>query len=135
MEFKVVETDPAEYCIVAPDTEIFCEGEPIKREDEEKLDEVTTEARDLEVHYIVTLVAQNTRDMNAPNPPPRLDMMMWVGCASSWPRSASWLSCPCAIPSSSRPLESSPPRVSFSMDLQVSEATQGYIPLYGWSSG
>jgi len=40
VEFKVVETDPAEYCIVAPDTEIFCEGEPIKREDEEKLDEV-----------------------------------------------------------------------------------------------
>ena len=28
VEFKVVETDPAEYCIVAPDTEIFCEGEP-----------------------------------------------------------------------------------------------------------
>eukprot|EP00879_Flechtneria_rotunda_P007018 GHRR01007367.1.p1 GENE.GHRR01007367.1~~GHRR01007367.1.p1 ORF type:complete len:769 (+),score=291.21 GHRR01007367.1:406-2712(+) len=40
VEFKVVETDPAEYCIVAPDTEIFCEGDPIKREDEEKLDEV-----------------------------------------------------------------------------------------------
>lgn len=40
MEFKVVETDPAEYCIVAPDTEIFCEGEPIDREDEERLDEV-----------------------------------------------------------------------------------------------
>jgi len=40
VEFKVVETDPVEYCIVAPDTEIFCEGEPIKREDEEKLDEV-----------------------------------------------------------------------------------------------
>ncbi|KAI8474134.1 MAG: flagellar associated protein [Monoraphidium minutum] len=40
VEFKVVETDPGEYCIVAPDTEIFCEGEPIKREDEEKLDEV-----------------------------------------------------------------------------------------------
>ena len=40
VEFKVVETDPAEYCIVAPDTEIFCEGEPIIREDEEKLDEV-----------------------------------------------------------------------------------------------
>lgn len=37
---QVVETDPAEYCIVAPDTEIFCEGEPIKREDEEKLDDV-----------------------------------------------------------------------------------------------
>lgn len=41
VEFKVVETDPVEYCIVAPDTEIYCEGEPIKREDEEKLDEVS----------------------------------------------------------------------------------------------
>eukprot|EP01026_Neomeris_dumetosa_P008537 TRINITY_DN1273_c1_g1_i2.p1 TRINITY_DN1273_c1_g1~~TRINITY_DN1273_c1_g1_i2.p1 ORF type:complete len:863 (-),score=173.49 TRINITY_DN1273_c1_g1_i2:236-2509(-) len=40
VEFKVVETDPAEYCIVAPDTEIYCEGEPIKREDEERLDDV-----------------------------------------------------------------------------------------------
>ncbi|PIA29239.1 hypothetical protein AQUCO_06100031v1 [Aquilegia coerulea] len=40
VEFKVVETDPPEYCIVAPDTEIFCEGEPIKREDEERLNEV-----------------------------------------------------------------------------------------------
>ncbi|KAL0038235.1 hypothetical protein WJX79_009619 [Trebouxia sp. C0005] len=40
VEFKVVETDPDEYCIVAPDTEIFCEGEPIVREDEDKLDDV-----------------------------------------------------------------------------------------------
>ncbi|CAK9137573.1 unnamed protein product [Ilex paraguariensis] len=40
VEFKVVETDPGEYCIVAPDTEIFCDGEPIKREDEERLNEV-----------------------------------------------------------------------------------------------
>jgi len=40
VEFKVVETDPADYCIVAPDTEIFCEGEPLHREDEQKLDEV-----------------------------------------------------------------------------------------------
>ncbi|KAJ0854874.1 Cell division cycle protein 48 [Helianthus annuus] len=30
IEFKVIETDPGEYCVVAPDTEIFCEGEPIK---------------------------------------------------------------------------------------------------------
>ena len=41
VEFKVVETDPADYCIVAPDTEIYCEGEPIRREDEERLDEVS----------------------------------------------------------------------------------------------
>jgi len=40
VEFKVVETDPADFCIVAPDTVIHCEGEPIKREDEERLDEV-----------------------------------------------------------------------------------------------
>merc|ERR1712093_822448 len=35
VEFKVTETDPAEYCIVAQDTVIHCEGEPIQREDEE----------------------------------------------------------------------------------------------------
>mmetsp|Transcript_22091 Transcript_22091/g.38164 ORF Transcript_22091/g.38164 Transcript_22091/m.38164 type:complete len:814 (+) Transcript_22091:229-2670(+) len=40
VEFKVVETDPADYCIVAPDTVIHCEGEAIKREDEERLDDV-----------------------------------------------------------------------------------------------
>ncbi len=40
VEFKVVETDPDEYCIVAPDTVIHCEGEPLIREDEEKLDDV-----------------------------------------------------------------------------------------------
>jgi len=36
VDFKVVETDPSPYCIVAPDTVIHCEGEPIKREDEEE---------------------------------------------------------------------------------------------------
>ncbi|KAJ8356608.1 hypothetical protein SKAU_G00194020 [Synaphobranchus kaupii] len=36
VEFKVVETDPTTHCIVAPDTIIHCEGEPIKREDEEE---------------------------------------------------------------------------------------------------
>merc|ERR1712142_1138144 len=35
VEFKVVETDPSPYCVVAPDTVIHCEGEPVKREDEE----------------------------------------------------------------------------------------------------
>uniref|UniRef100_A0A7S0MQC1 Vesicle-fusing ATPase n=1 Tax=Pyramimonas obovata TaxID=1411642 RepID=A0A7S0MQC1_9CHLO len=40
VEFKVVETDPAEYCIVSPETEIFCEGEPLHREDEDKLADV-----------------------------------------------------------------------------------------------
>ncbi|KAL6902227.1 hypothetical protein ACP4OV_005103 [Aristida adscensionis] len=41
VEFKVIAIEPtAEYCIVAPDTEIFCDGEPVKREDEERLDDV-----------------------------------------------------------------------------------------------
>lgn len=40
VEFKVVETDPDEFCIVAPDTVIHCEGEPLIREDEEKADDV-----------------------------------------------------------------------------------------------
>ena len=34
VEFKVVETDPEPCCIVAPDTVIHCEGDPIHREDE-----------------------------------------------------------------------------------------------------
>lgn len=40
VEFKVVACDPDPYCIVAPNTEIFTDGEPVKREDEEKLDQV-----------------------------------------------------------------------------------------------
>lgn len=32
VEFKVVETDPAPYCIVAQDTVIHSEGEALKRE-------------------------------------------------------------------------------------------------------
>ncbi|KAI3352919.1 hypothetical protein L3Q82_019499 [Scortum barcoo] len=32
VEFKVMDTDPSPHCIVAPDTVIYCEGEPIKRE-------------------------------------------------------------------------------------------------------
>jgi len=37
---QVVGVDPGEYCIVAPDTVIHCEGEPIKREEEDRLDDV-----------------------------------------------------------------------------------------------
>jgi len=40
VEFKVVEMDPQPYGVVAPDTEIHCEGEPVKREDEERADDV-----------------------------------------------------------------------------------------------
>lgn len=35
VEFKVVDCDPSPYCTVSQDTVIHCEGEPIKREDEE----------------------------------------------------------------------------------------------------
>ncbi|SBT79726.1 cell division cycle protein 48 homologue, putative [Plasmodium malariae] len=40
VEFKVVEVDPDDFCIVSPDTVIYYEGDPIKRDDEEKLDEI-----------------------------------------------------------------------------------------------
>jgi len=40
VEFKVVEMDPSPFGVIAPDTEIHCEGEPVKREDEERLDDV-----------------------------------------------------------------------------------------------
>eukprot|EP01107_Rhizomastix_libera_P014448 TRINITY_DN4636_c0_g1_i1.p1 TRINITY_DN4636_c0_g1~~TRINITY_DN4636_c0_g1_i1.p1 ORF type:complete len:831 (+),score=259.16 TRINITY_DN4636_c0_g1_i1:44-2536(+) len=40
VEFKVVEVDPEPYCIVSDDTEIHCDGEPVNREDEERLDGV-----------------------------------------------------------------------------------------------
>ena len=40
VEFKVVEVDPGEFCIVSPNTMLFDEGEPIKRADEEQLDGV-----------------------------------------------------------------------------------------------
>eukprot|EP00123_Amoebidium_parasiticum_P005975 comp17040_c1_seq1/m.15748 comp17040_c1_seq1/g.15748 ORF comp17040_c1_seq1/g.15748 comp17040_c1_seq1/m.15748 type:complete len:805 (-) comp17040_c1_seq1:554-2968(-) len=36
VEFKVVATDPAPYCIVAPETVIHYEGDPVKREEEEE---------------------------------------------------------------------------------------------------
>lgn len=41
VEFKVIEVDPGDCCIVAPETTIHCEGDPVKRDDEEnRLDEV-----------------------------------------------------------------------------------------------
>ncbi|GAY58086.1 hypothetical protein CUMW_184380 [Citrus unshiu] len=40
VKFKVVDTEPGEYCHITPKTEIFCEGEPLKREDEDRLNDV-----------------------------------------------------------------------------------------------
>ena len=40
VEFKVVATEPKDFGIVGPATVLFTEGDHIKREDEEKLDEV-----------------------------------------------------------------------------------------------
>jgi len=39
IEFKIVECKP-ELSIVVDETKIFHEGEPVDREDEEKLDEI-----------------------------------------------------------------------------------------------
>ena len=40
IEFKVIEIDPVDYCIVGPDTIIYCEGNPIKREDFSEINEI-----------------------------------------------------------------------------------------------
>merc|ERR1711966_289480 len=32
VEFKIMEIDPVDYCIVGPDTIIYCEGEPLQRD-------------------------------------------------------------------------------------------------------
>ena len=40
VEYKVVETEPQESCIVTSETIIFDEGESVLREDEEKMDGV-----------------------------------------------------------------------------------------------
>jgi transitional endoplasmic reticulum ATPase len=40
VEFKVIETEPSPYCIVAPDTVIHWEGDPIKREEEISLNKI-----------------------------------------------------------------------------------------------
>jgi transitional endoplasmic reticulum ATPase len=34
VEFKVVDVDPSPFCIVSPETVVHCEGDPIKREEE-----------------------------------------------------------------------------------------------------
>jgi len=36
VEFKIIETDPTPCCIVSSDTVIHCEGDPVKREEEEE---------------------------------------------------------------------------------------------------
>jgi transitional endoplasmic reticulum ATPase len=45
VEFKVMSIEGAdeeeeEYCIVGPDTEIFCDGEPLSRSEDDRLDEI-----------------------------------------------------------------------------------------------
>ena len=40
VEFKVMGVDPGDCCIVTPDTKIHSDGAPVKREDEDRLDDV-----------------------------------------------------------------------------------------------
>jgi transitional endoplasmic reticulum ATPase len=41
VEFKVVEIDPVDYCIVGPDTIIYCEGEPLPRKKQTEESEIS----------------------------------------------------------------------------------------------
>ena len=40
VEFKVVQVDPEPACFVNGETEIFCDGEPLSREDDDKMNEI-----------------------------------------------------------------------------------------------
>mgnify|MGYP001367236465 CR=1 FL=1 len=40
VEFKVMAIEPGTSCIISPDTTIHCEGDSVKREEEEKLDDI-----------------------------------------------------------------------------------------------
>lgn len=61
VEFKVVGTEPEPYCIVAPDTVIHCEGDPIKREVSEILS--TLKFIDLtDIPYVFTCFAQEEEE-------------------------------------------------------------------------
>jgi len=40
IEFQVIEIDPVDYCIVGPDTTIYCEGEPLSRENTDETSEI-----------------------------------------------------------------------------------------------
>lgn len=41
VDFKVIATDPEPFCIIAPDTNIFTEGDPVSMEDDKRKDDVT----------------------------------------------------------------------------------------------
>jgi len=47
VEFKVVATEPGNFGIVSPKTLLFIKGEPIKREDEDKFDNVNVKWKDI----------------------------------------------------------------------------------------
>jgi transitional endoplasmic reticulum ATPase len=40
IEFQIIEIDPVDYCIVGPDTTIYCEGEPLRRENKSDGEEI-----------------------------------------------------------------------------------------------
>ncbi|CAM72577.1 LOW QUALITY PROTEIN: putative Transitional endoplasmic reticulum ATPase [Leishmania infantum JPCM5] len=67
VEFKVVEVDPGDYCIVSPDTIIHSEGDPIHREDEEALDGVGYD----DIWWLPQAAEPDPRDGRAAHSPPR----------------------------------------------------------------
>ena len=116
VEFKVVETDPSPYCIVAPDTVIHCEGEPVKREEEERMDDVGYD----DVGGCRKQMAQIREMIEVRGSEGRLErsdsksIILPSYFTNNLQTVASLLtsahhSFPSATPPSSRPLESSPP--------------------------
>jgi hypothetical protein len=78
MELKVVETYPAEYCIVAPETEIICQyGEPLRREAEEGRKEVRQPPRSTYRSTAVLTNAARAASLRAARCPPARRATPW----------------------------------------------------------
>ncbi|CAE6540054.1 unnamed protein product, partial [Rhizoctonia solani] len=64
VEFKVVETDPAEYCIVAEDTAIHIGGDPPSTSDDYYVTSLTANSAKLDIPSVVIDEADDWDDMN-----------------------------------------------------------------------
>ena len=88
VEFKVIETDPAEYCIIAQDTVIHTGSYPT--------------LQSLKLTVYIQRVTRSSAKMKS-----RISTMSatttLVVVASRWPRFVNWWSCPCVTHNCSNP--------------------------------
>ena len=123
----MVETDPSPSCIVAPDTMIHYEGDPIKREEEEEnMNDVGyDDLGGVSFFRLLKMVSNLSETNGRENVYANCDWIRggannkgvlkcnFIRCASSWLRSRRWWNCPCAIRRFSRQSASNPLEESF----------------------